>query len=160
MNGQLIMDALGYLDDDLIEATGRQRCKRPSRCWFLTAVTAACLCLIILAVGSPSKPAPEAEKMVNDHSSLSDGAYGELIPEAQMEAADCARPVIMECLRVTQITETGFVGYIDGERDQKGIQVTILCDPDIAATLQVGDLVQVEYTVEDNVLLNLVVITQ
>ena len=160
MNGQLIMDALGYLDDDLIEATGRQRSKRPSRRWLIPAVTAACLCIVILAAGSPSKTAPEANILVNDYSSISDGFYGAPMPEMPMEAAGNAGIVIFQLLRVTEITETGFAGSVDGEDVKKGEVVMILCDSDVAASLQVGDLVQVEYREKDNLLLTLTVITE
>ncbi len=159
MNGQQVMDALDYLDDDLIEATGRQRSKKRRYHWLLPAVSAACLFLVICAGMSQYKSAPEAEMLINDQSSISDGFYGTLTPESPAESAGGVEVTAMAMLRVTHITDTGFSGCItdeNGNMDMKAEQIVIICDKDMVASLQVGDLVQVRYRKgQDNICIDL-----
>ena len=153
MNGQNIMDALGFLDDDLIEATGKLRRKKRGLYWLMPAVTAACLCVVLLAAINPSKAAPEAMKNHDGNSIVSDSLHDAVIEESPMEAAGTVKEIAIAVLQVTEITETGFSGTVAdmyGGEDLKSMTITITCSSDIAASLAPGDLVQVRYRTDEN----------
>lgn len=157
MNGRQIMDAMGYIDDDLIEETGRRRNGKRRYYWLLPAVTAACLFIVIFTGIGNSKAAPEAQ--MNRHENLSDAMYGELMTEAPAEITGGINIVHTAVLRVTEVTESGFTGIhsepVDGG-DMKTEPITIAWSSNAVALVQVGDLVQVRYrNGEQNILLEL-----
>ena len=145
MSGEEIMDALGYLDDDLIEATDKLRQKKRGLSWLVPAATAACLCIILIALIAPSKATPEAMQSNDGSNFVSDVFYGADVQESPMEAAGTAAEIVMAVLQVTEITETGFSG-IEVDTD---MTIEITCSSDITVLLVPGDLVQVYYGIDE-----------
>ena len=159
MNGQSIMDALGFLDDDLIEATGKLRHKKRGYYWLVPAVTAACLCVILIAAIGPTKKAAE-EMLANDGASIvMDSLYGGEMQESPMENAESAEESATVIMQVTEINDSGFSGSIAdlesvadmvGDADLKGATIAISCSNDVTAALKPGDWVRVCYKNDGN----------
>ena len=79
MNGESILDAMNYLDDDLITATAKIRDRKKKSCLFVLAAAAACLCLLLIPQNEKSFAPTEAD---NAFSGLTDRYYGATKAEA------------------------------------------------------------------------------
>lgn len=161
MNGQQIMDAIGYLDDDLIEDADKIRRKTRRNDWMLPAAIAACLCFAVFGIRSQTKSASEAAP--GAHDSMADLSYAEVIPEMPMESAIGTAAIHTALLRITQVTDTGFSGVFadaDGS-DTKAEAIVIVWDGTTVQPLKVGAIVQVRYrTEQQNILIDLTVIEE
>lgn len=159
MNGELILDAMNLLDDDLIEETGKLRSKKRKSYWYIAVAAAACLCLFVFSGRGASMAPTESDMNGNSFSSVTDDAKVEEEMEMPMASAETFVSVIC----ITEVGVDHFSGSVqcaDGSETESDI-VTILCDTEVAATLQKGDWVQVVYEVgNENYLLELAFVTE
>ena len=146
MNGELILDAMNYLDDHLVEATGKLRNRKRRPYWLVPVAAAACLCLLISNGTGKSLAPMEAEKTENYFGDGSNGVHDEAKPEQPMDQA-ASGTVVYAVLCVTEVGENCFAGTEKGVADAVGDAecIKIFCSPEIVSALQVGDLVRVHY---------------
>lgn len=153
MNGESILDAMNYLDDDLIAATAkiRQRKKRPYL--YVMAAAAACLCLLLIPQNEKSFAPTEAD---NAFSGLTDRYYGDTKAEAPAEnapevpAAGTANSasVIAVTVCVTELRDDAFVGSVTTDADgsvRGNEEIIIQCDAAVLAHIKVGDTLRIQY---------------
>ena len=169
MNGESILDAMNYLDDDLITATAkiRQRKKRPYL--YVMAAAAACLCLLLIPQNEKSFAPTEAQD--NAYSGLTDRYYGDTKAEAPAEnapevpAAGTANSgsVIAVTVCITELHDNAFVGSIPTDADgsiRGNEEIIIQCEPAVLAHIKVGDMLRIQYqTGEPNTLLEYQIVT-
>ena len=164
MNGESILDAMHYLDDELIEATAKIRTRKRKSYLYVLAAAAACLCLFVATRNEKSFAPTEAEKPA--YSGLADRHYGDLKPgaamqseyEAPAEIVGASGTVVTATVKVTNIHVDGFTGSLTDDADGGDMsreQMVILCEPEVLSQLQIGYILQVHYsTGESNVLLD------
>ena len=146
MNGETILDAMNYLDEDLIEAAAKLRRRKRRPHWLVAA--AACLCLFVLLGRSPSKNAPmESDKAENLFSGTSDQLKQESAVESPMEPTQ----TLVSILCISELGEDFFIGTVQEADGGEGTAETlkVFCDPETAASVAVGDMVRIVYTEEN-----------
>ena len=167
MNGESILDAMNYLDDDLIAATAkiRQRKKRPYL--YVMAAAAACLCLLLIPQNEKSFAPTEAD---NAFSGLTDRYYGDTKAEAPAETPEIpaggtanSASVIAVTVCITELRDNAFVGNIPTDADgsiRGNEEIIIQCDAAVLANIKVGDMLRIQYrTGNPNTLLEYQLIT-
>ena len=153
MNGEILLDAMNHLDDDLIESTGELRGRKSKPYWLGTvAAAAACLCLFLFT-GNDKLMAPEAADMNgNPFYGSTDEMKMESAVEAPMESVASNTSVLC----ITEVGDQGFSGIVQ-DADGDNVQIlTISCDTEITVGLRIGDLVRITYEIgSENRLLEL-----
>lgn len=142
MNGKELLEALSFLDEDLLEEPAQVK-KIPWRRWVSLA---ACLCVLIFGVVSLTqlKNASVTEGMADECAPETLAAAG-AAPEAPQESADTAEEnrtmdnysaesAAEEAplkVRLVELTEGGFVAQVLTEdQDLEGLTVTVLLTED------------------------------
>ena len=168
MNGESILDAMNYLDDDLITATAKIRDRKKKSCLFVLAAAAACLCLLLIPQNEKSFAPTEAD---NAYSGLTDRYYGDTKAEAPAEnapevpAAGTANSasVIAVTVCITELCDNAFVGSIPTDADgsiRGNEEIIIQCDAAVLSNIKVGDTLRIQYrTGEHNTLLEYQIVT-
>jgi hypothetical protein len=154
MNAETVLDAMNYLDDDLIADTGKFRSRKKKSYLYVLAAAAACLCLLLI---------PQAEKSLaptaaadNAYSGLTDRFYGdtkgeipaENAPEVPAGSASGSAHVLAATVRVEELRDDGFICSIVTDDDGNAtsdVQTIIQCDAAVLAELEVGDLLRIRY---------------
>ena len=164
MNGEGILDAMNYLDDELIAATASIRTRKKRSYLYVLAAAAACLCLFVATRNEKSFAPTEAEKPA--YSGLTDRHYGDLKPGAAMqneyetpaEIGGSGGMIVTATIKITALHDNGFTGSVTADADGGDMsreQMVILCEPEVLSQLQVGYILQIRYTPgESNVLLD------
>ena len=170
MNGEAILDAMNYLDDDLIEATGKIRTRKKKSYLYVLAAAAACLCLMVVAQGEKSSAPTEAAR--NEYSHILDQCYCGIKQEAPMEndveaagsAAGSSVRGFATTVCVLELRENSFVAGITGDADGGKTDpeaLVIHCGAEVLAALEVGDVLEIHYTAgESNVLVEYSILTE
>lgn len=154
MNGEVFLDALNLLDDDLIEETSKLRSKRRKPYWYIAVAAAACLCLFVFSGRGRSMAPTEANMNGNSFSNIMDES--KLDPE--MEAPMASAKIFVSVIRITEVGKDHFSGIVQNEDtdDAEAETVTVFCSPEVISTLSVGDTVKAVYEAgSDNWLLEL-----
>ena len=148
MNGELILDAMNLLDDDLIEETGKLRGKKRNSYWYIVVAVAACLCLFVFSGRGQSMAPTEADMNGNSFSNIT----GESKLDPEMEAPMASAETFVSVIRITEVGEDHFSGIIENEDsgDEEEETVTIFCSPEVIPTLSVGDTVKAVYDAGSN----------
>ena len=170
MNGESILDAMHYLDDELIEATAKIRTRKRKSYLYVLAAAAACLCLFIVTRNEKSLAPTEAERP--EYSGLSDRYYGDLKPGAAMENdpetpaeyASAGGVMVTATVKVTALHENGFTASVTADSDGGDTcrdLMVIQCRPEVLRQLQIGYILQISYAPgETNLLLDYSVVTE
>lgn len=154
MNVQNLMDAMEYLDDDLLTQTDRRRRYKRRKLWLIPTAAAACLCLFLIGLPSAMNKdaesaqlespmeAPIANDCVSSHSS---NLYGDAeIPEHQQESPPVG--CYIANIQITEISEEGFSGMLLSE-DGHELHVNVVCVDTVLKDIQIGMTYEMEYTI-------------
>ena len=161
MNGEAILNAMNYLDEDLISQTAKIRTRKKKSHLYALAAAAACLCLLLIP--QKEKSFAPTEKADDAYSGLTDRFYGDTKAEAPAEnapevpagSASGSSCVLEAVVRVEELYDAGFIGSIltDGNTTADA-QTVIQCDATVLSELEPGDLLRIRYRAgEDNILL-------
>ena len=164
MNGEAILDAMNYLDDDLITATAKIRVRKKKSYLFVLAAAAACLCLLLIPQNEKSF-AP-TESVDNAYSGLTDRYYGDTkaeTPEISAGGTANSASVIAVTVCITELRDDAFVGSIPTDADgsiRGNEEIIIQCDAAVLAHIKVGDMLRIQYQTGDpNTLLEYQLVT-
>ena len=168
MNGESVLDAMNYLDDDLITATAKIRVRKKKSYLFVLAAAAACLCLLLIPQNEKSFAPMESAD--NAYSGLTDRYYGDTKAEAPAETLEIpaggtanSASVIAVTVCITELRDDAFVGKIPTDADgsiRGNEEIIIQCEPAVLAHIKVGDMLRIQYrTGNPNTLLEYQLIT-
>lgn len=146
-----LMDALEYLDDDLIMESDRRRNYRRARKWLFPTIAAACICVVLIGhfwdpmTKEVNAEVPQDEANVECITSDSHHGYGNI---ADMEPGDIAlgASIYEHEVIVKEFTEEGFICEIISD-DGHEIILDVLCEDVLKDDFFPGTVVILRYSV-------------